>query len=867
MTDRTATAAGRRDRPRFRALRRNVRLLTTMLGDAIAESGGEDLLAEVEALRKATIAFRDSPTDARRRRVTSLVARLDPARAEHVIRAFTCYFQLVNLAEERHRIRILRQRSRSGRPVKDSIGALEVDPSICEDLRITPVLTAHPTEAKRRAVVEHIWRIGALLEQLEDLPLGASEEQEMRRRMREEIAGLWRTDPIRRHRPEPLDEVRAVLALFDQTIFTTLPAVYREMDRKLDPDGCGTRPPAFEPFLRWGTWVGGDRDGNPRVTAAITRAAMAIQSDHVLRGLEAAAQRIARTLSVSDRDVPPSEDLRRALDRDTEVLPAAARELARILPDAPHRRKLGLAAHRLAATRAGTRGAYEGPADLLRDLGVLQRSLDAGGAPRLAWGELQHLRWQVETFGFHLAAMEVRQHSSVLAAARAELATGTRRTARRSAETREVLATFGAIADIQARLGVAACERVIVSFTRSASDLAGVLELARLAVPASPPDVLPVPLLESRAELGQAARILNDWLAMPGARRLLERRGGELEVMVGYSDSAKEAGMLSANLELYAAQREMAGWARDRGVRLTVFHGRGGALGRGGGPASRAIEAEPPGSVSGRFKVTEQGEVAFARYGTAALARRHLEQLTSAVVRASAHGSSDDPADRFTGEIDAMSEASRTCYERLVRAEGFVEFFRRVTPIAQIGTLPIASRPVSRGMDGSTALEDLRAIPWVFAWGQSRVNLTGWYGLGTGLQAVASRRGGLSRLRAMARGWSFFATLLENAELSLAKADPAIADLYLERGDRPELAAAIRDELALTTELILSVSGHTRLLDAKPDLQRAIELRNPYVDALSFLQVRFLAEPQDSQTERLVQATISGVAAGLQNTG
>ena len=857
--------AGRRDAPRSEALRQNVRMLTTMLGDAIAESGGPALLGRVEALRKAAIAFRGRPTDPRRRRVTELVAALDLAGAEDVIRAFTCYFQLVNLAEERHRVRTLRSRSRSGRPVKDSIAALEVDQAALNDLLITPVLTAHPTEAKRRAVVEHLWRIGELLERLEDDALGASEEHEIHRRMREEIAGLWLTDPIRPHRPEPLDEVRAVLALFDQTIFTTLPMVYREMDRRIDADLCGARPPSFAPFLRWGTWVGGDRDGNPAVTAEVTRAAMAIQSDHVLRGLEAASRRIARTLSVSERDVPASRALRRALERDAQALPAVARELSRTLSDAPHRRKLGLSAHRLAATRTGDAGGYEGPASFLRDLDIVQRSLDVGGAPRLAWGELQHLRWQVETFGFHLASMEVRQHSSVLAAARAEI--GSPRSARPSAETREVLATFRAIADIQARSGVQACERVVVSFTRSAADLAGVLALARAAVPEAPPDVVPVALLESRAELANAASILDDWLSMPQGRRLSRRRGDELEVMVGYSDSAKEAGMLAANLELYAAQRAMSAWARGRGVRLTIFHGRGGALGRGGGPASRAIEAQPPGSVAGRFKVTEQGEVAFARYGTTALAARHLEQLTSAVVRASAHGPHADPADAFDREIEAMSEASRAHYERLVRADGFVEFFRRVTPIAQIGTLPIASRPIARGVDASTELDDLRAIPWVFAWGQSRVNLTGWYGLGAGLAAVTSHRGGLGRLRAMARDWPFFATLLENAELSLAKADPSIAALYLARGDRPDLVSAINDELARTTELVLTVSGHADLLDGKPDLQRAIEYRNPYVDALSFLQVRFLQGASTPKTERLVQATISGVAAGLQNTG
>ncbi len=838
-----------------------------MLGDAIAESGGEDLLADVEALRTATIAYRGHPTGPRLGRITRLVDGLDLRRAEDLIRAFTCYFQLVNLAEERHRVRTLRRRARSGRPVKDSIGALEVDPASISDLRIQPVLTAHPTEAKRRAVVEHLWRIGALMEQLEDPSPGVSEELELQRRMREEIAGLWRTDPIRPHRPEPLDEVRAVLALFDQTIFTTLPAVFREMELRLDPSGAGLGPPTFEPFLRWGTWVGGDRDGNPGVTADVTRAAVSIQSDHVLRGLEAASRRIARTLSVSDQDVPPSRALRRRLARTATTMPQVANELERKLSDAPHRRMLGLVAHRLAATRTEASNAYATPTELLNDIDVLQRSLAAGGAPRLAYGELQHLRWQVETFGFHLASMEVRQHSSVLASALAEITADGASGARPSAETREVLATFRAIADIQHRFGVESCDHFIVSFTRSADDLAGVLRLARLAVPEDPPEIVPVPLLESRKELAAAPEILAAWVTRPEARRLLRRRSGELEVMVGYSDSAKEAGMLAANLELYVAQRAMAAWARERGLRLTIFHGRGGALGRGGGPASAAITAQPPGSVGSRFKVTEQGEVAFARYGNPALARRHLEQITNAVVRASTHGPADDPADAFVDEIERISYASRAHYEALVREQGFVEFFRRVTPIAQIGTLPIASRPTSRGIDDMTGLEDLRAIPWVFAWGQSRINLTGWYGLGTGLAEVAHRRGGIGRLRAMARDWPFFSTLLDNAELSLAKADPTIARRYLARGGRADLTATILDEMARTTELVLSVTGHARLLDGRPDLQRAIEYRNPYVDALSFLQIRCLGERPTARTERLVQASISGVAAGLQNTG
>lgn len=870
-------------RPMPPELRRDVRLLTTTLGDAIAESGGPELLGDVEALRRATIALRGRATEARRRRVVELVGSLDGSRAEQVIRAFTCYFQLVNLAEERHRIRDLRARTHGQRPVEGSIAALGAlaTSGAFGDLRIRPVLTAHPTEAKRRAVVEHVWRIGDLLDRLDDTRLGEPESTEAMRRLREEIAGLWRTDPVRHHRPEPLDEVRAMLALFDQTIFTTLPLVYREVDRALDPERSGSRAPSFPAFLRWGTWVGGDRDGNPSVTAETTGAASAIATDHVLRGLEAATRRIARTLSVSDRDVPPSTALRRALVRDERALPGPARELARKLPDAPHRRSLGLAAHRLAATRARGRGAYAEPGEFIADLDVLQRSLDAGGAPALAWGELQHLRWQAETFGFHLAEMEVRQHAEVFDAALRELAPRAAGNARsldrlaranelspqeaRTSAGREVLATFRAIRDVQDRLGREACERVIVSFTRSASDLSGVFALARLANPSRPAEVQPVPLLESRHELATATDILAAWVALPGTRQLLRQRKRELQVMVGYSDSAKEAGVLAANLELYRAQRAMAAWARANDLRLTIFHGRGGALGRGGGPASRAILGQPPGSVDGRFTVTEQGEMAFARYGEPVLARRHLEQLTSAVVRASAAPSGPDPADRFEQEIALMANRSREVYETLVRAAGFVRFFRRVTPIAQISTLPIASRPVARGIGEADELDDLRAIPWVFAWGQSRVNLPGWFGLGTGLDAVAGERGGRATLRAMFRDWPFFTALIENAELSLAKADPAIAELYLARGERDDLAAAIRDEMARTTELVLEVAGHPELLDCRPELQRAVELRNPYVDALSFLQLRFL--DGRGRAERLVQATVNGVAAGLRNTG
>ena len=585
-------------------LRRDVRLLTTMLGEAIAESGGPSLLDDVEALRRAAIALRGRPTPARRRAVVELVASFDLARAEQVVRAFTCYFQLVNLAEERQRIRVLRGRSHGPRPLEGSVAALGplAEPAAFEDLLIRPVLTAHPTEAKRRAVVEHVWRIADQLDRVRDERMGEAETAESMRRLREEIGGLWRTDPVRQHRPEPLDEVRATLALFDQTIFTTLPLVYREVDRAIDPDRSGAREPAFGAFLRWGTWVGGDRDGNPSVTAETTAAATAIATDHVLRGLENAARRIARSLSVSDRDVPASPALRRALARDERTLPGAARELARKLPDAPHRRKLGLAAHRLAATRGrgrgalrrpvGVRGRSRGVAAIARRRRRAHPRLGRAAAPAVAGGDV---RIPSGRDGGAPTRRRLRRRP-----ARARPGRGRRRPRARparetamegaapaatSAESREVLATFRTIRDVQDRLGTSACERVIVSFTRTAADLAGVRALARLASPARPADVRPVPLLESRHELATAREILDAWIALPGTKQELRRRRRELQVMVGYSDSAE--GGRRARRRTSSSTARSDRWRR--GPRATTSGSRSstGAAGRSAAAAGR----------------------------------------------------------------------------------------------------------------------------------------------------------------------------------------------------------------------------------------------------------------------------------------
>jgi phosphoenolpyruvate carboxylase len=912
-------------------LRRDVRLLGRLLGKVLEEAGGPELLEDVERLRRATIALRAADGHRRQARaqVIELVAGFDLDRAELVARAFTVYFQLVNLAEEQHRVRTLRERRQHGGPVRESFGAAVAEvreaagddglADLLERLEVVPVLTAHPTEARRRAVVDALRRIAVELLRLDAPRLPGDDEATATRRLLEEITGLWRTAQLRRDRPSPLDEVRSVMAVFDATLFRLVPATYRALEQALAGEASGTGPPPFRPYLRWGSWVGGDRDGNPNVTAETTRAAMAIQADHVLRGLEAVTRRVAQALPVAATTTPPQRELLASLECDSVAFPGPAAAIATRWPDEPYLKKLLLAAERLAATRAAlVGGAQTGPRQtgglglsppdppgsgygdagaFLDDVRLVQSSLAAAGAARLAYGELQQLAWQAETFGFHLASLEVRQHAAVHAQALAELAPGAagdaaaldrlavdgwaEEPAEVSEPTREVLDTLRVMAELQARYGPEACRRYVVSFSRGAADLAAVRALGRLAVGEGSLELDVVPLFESRADLERACDVLDQYLELASAQAWLERRGRRLEVMLGYSDSAKDAGFLSANLALYRAQGDLAAWAAARGIDLVLFHGRGGALGRGGGPAGRAVRGQAPGSVAGRFKVTEQGEVIYARYGNLAIGHRHLEQVTNAVLGASTPGARATAAAaeaRYLPTAREMAAAAEAAWRGLVEREGFAEFFATVTPIKELGLLRIGSRPARREGDGAGAsgseLADLRAIPWVFAWSQNRCNLPGWFGLGTGLEVVAHRQGGLDRLREMYAEWPFFRSLIENAEMSLAKADPLVAESYLELGGRPDLVAVIREEFRRTRALVTGTTGAGRLLGHRPVLRQAVDLRNPYVDALSFLQVRFLTDLRNglsgeeaARAAGLVLLTVNGVAAGLQNTG
>ena len=907
MTTKLRSAAEEMPEP----LRRDVGLLGRLLGRVLEESGGADLLADVERLRRATIAQRKEPTEERRQGVLRVVDSFDLDRAESVARAFTVYFHLVNLAEERHRVRTLQDRGRSPGPVKESIEAAVSEireregQAVLEDLlgrlSVSPVMTAHPTEARRRSVVDALERIAELVSRLDDPRLTLTEEAGVHRRLMEEITILWRTQQLRPKRPSPLDEVRGTLAVFDSTLFFLVPELYRELDRALGPDDVGARPPRFRPWIRWGSWVGGDRDGNPAITADVTRAAMEVQADHVLRGLERATRRIARSLTAT-AETPTTPELLASIERDAALLPDATGIPNRI-PDQVHRHKLELAAERLVSTREGREGRYADADEFLGDLRLLQDSLSRAGAVRVAYGELQHLIWQVETFGFHLASLEVRQHSSVHARVLEEFMPGSSRDARLldllsaegwpekairmaaegrcSDEAAETLNTLRAMSDLQRRYGPEACRRYVVSFTRKAGDIVAVRALGALAVPKTPPALDVVPLLEEAQDLEGATLLLDDLLSLPGFAAWLEAGGRRVEVMLGYSDSTKEMGFLAANLALYRAQAALAQWARSQGISLTLFHGRGGALGRGGGPANRAILSQAAGSVACRFKVTEQGEVVFARYANREIARRHLEQVTHAVLIASTPSHEAEVAagqERWGGLARRMAEASEDAYHDLLEQPGFADFYASVAPVEEMERMHLGSRPAHRSE--KRELSSLRAIPWVFAWSQSRINLPGWYGLGTGLAAVAGEPDapdpeGRNSLRAMYADWPLFRTLLENAEMSLVKADLPIAELYLGLGDRPDLAERITQEYRRSVRLVLAVREQDRLLADHFVLRRAVELRNPYVDALSFLQVRLLErlrrgdlEPDlEARLGTIVLLTVNGVAAGLQNTG
>lgn len=873
-------------------MRAEVRLLGATLGRVLAEADGPQLFDDTETLRALTIEAVEHPDSDALERAEAFVATLDADRAHGVTRAFTVYFLLVNLAEERQRVRILRAR-RGTVPLEEqkptaTLGAavLALAREVGEEetrrrlgeLRFHPVLTAHPTEARRRAVSQALGRIGQTLDERDDERIGPMRLRESEDQLLTEIDVLWRTAQLRVVPPRPQDEVRTALRVVDGAFLPAVLETYRRVNDTLAD--AGYEDLQLEPFVRLGSWIGGDRDGNPYVTADTTREAAGMAADVALTRHAEATRELAHALTLSDKRARPSDELRALVAEVRTRSEEAYAEAAGTSPEETHHLALLLIARRLDATRLREADlAYGGPQDALADLAVVERSLVDAGAMRAARGRLRRMSDALRTFGFHLMELEVRQHSKVHTAALEWIRDPQGRESRPAppVDVEEVLSTFRAIAWARQRYGAASAGRYIISFTTSARDVEAVFALAREAGlgGGGTPEIDVVPLFETHEDLVNAPRILEELLELPDVRARLQAHDNRLEVMLGYSDSSKDVGPVAATIALADAQREITDFSRRTGVRVTMFHGRGGSLGRGGGPAHRAIMAQPAGSVDLRFKVTEQGEVINARYADPVIGARHIEQVASAALLSSAPSNEarEAAAEECFGELrTTLVEASRQRFRELIDADGFAPWFAQVTPQDEIGMLSLGSRPSKRGLSVES-LEDLRAIPWNFAWSQARINLTAWFGLGTACAAVGDE----DKLRAAYRDWPLFTTLIDNVEMSLAKADPRLARRYLALGDRPDLADLVLAEDELTRAWVCRITGEEHLLGGHRILQRAVQLRNPYVDALSLLQLRALRalrggrlegdRDTHDQAENLLLLTLKGVAAGLQNTG
>jgi phosphoenolpyruvate carboxylase len=894
-------------------LRDQVRHLGRILGDMLAELRGPAALELVERTRQAAVALREETLPGGREELARSIAGLRMDELSLLAEAFTDFFHLINTAEEHHRTRALRARDREGAPPLEGSLAAAVDElrgggagpaevqALLDRMLVMPVLTAHPTEARRRTVLDHLAEVAAALDALDDPRAGARDRAAADERLREVAAALLSTGLARTARPTPHDEVRSGLLFFEQTLFDAVPAIYRELERCLERawPGAGLRVP---PFLRFGTWIGGDRDGNPYVTADVTRSALerhravaltrhAVDVASLWRELSAARVPAARA-AMEELDASIRADRERVSEP-----PAATRALRE---DERWREKLRYIAARIDAARTRGEGAYPGPDAYLADLDLLDRTLAAAGLGRLARGRLADVRRRAEAFGFHLASLDLRQHSEVHERAvdeilaqggspgyakleddarvkllaellsRPALPAADRR--RLGPEASEVVETLEVAGRARRESGPQAVERYVVSFTASVSDLLEVLLLARCARLA-PDELRPVPLLEQIEDLAAAGPISERMLRIAPLRAAL---GGDLEVMLGYSDSGKQAGYVPSRVALHQAQLALARVADAEGVTLTIFHGRGGAVGRGGGPANRAIRAQPGAALRGRFRVTEQGETIATRYGRKEIARRDLEQMVSAVLVASLRRDPEAGAGAARareGVLERGAEAALEAYRRLTGdPDRLARYALAATPMAEVPELRFASRPASR--TATVSLASLRAIPWVFSWNQSRHGIPGWFGLGSALEAMIAEVGP-ERVRALYRDWPLLHGLVDDARLALTQTDLDVAAFYARLAEPADRAVfeLIREEHARTVNAILGVTGERSLMSPWPAVGQAAERRNPYVDVLSHAQVELLgrlrrAGPDEKERVRgALLVTVNGIAAGLQTVG
>ena len=884
------------------ALRRDIRRVTSLLGETLARVEGEHLLELVESVR----------AHAKSDRLEEL-PETDLATTTRLARAFTAYFHLANVTEQVHRSASIHPGGWVAQALARITEAGVSPEALAEELRhvtVHPVFTAHPTEVARRSTLDKLRRVAALLEE--------PESPRRTRRLAEAVELLWQTDEIRVEPPEPVDEARNGVYYLEGLASAAVPDVLEGLRDQLAE--LGVTVPVDSRPLRFGSWIGGDRDGNPNVTPVTTQEVLTLQAVHGLRLLQALVDRARRSLSVSERVSDVAPEVRERIDTLLPGLPEVEPRYRRLNAEEPYRLFLTCVHVRLRLTeRRVTAGArhqpgrdYRDDTELLDDLLLLHRSVLEHQGPLVAGGELERLVRTVAATGLTLATLDVREHADRHHHAVGQLLDRLRGApgeldvryadldpkARLDVLSRELAGrrplashplplddagtttadTFATIRRALDALGPRTIESYIVSMTRGADDVLAAVVLAREAglvdVRAGVARIGFVPLLETVEELERAEQIIGDLFADDSYRRLLAARGDVQEVMLGYSDSNKAGGIATSQWQIQQAQRRIRDVARRHGVRLTFFHGRGGSVGRGGGPTYEAIMALPSGTVDGEVKITEQGEVISDKYALPVLARNNLELMLAATIEASVLHRTDRrtpaQAELWDEAMDRVSDHAHARYRRLVEQPSLTEYFLASTPVDLLGALHIGSRPARRP-DSGGGLESLRAIPWVFGWTQSRQIVPGWYGVGSGLAAAGDQR---EALQEMYRSWPFFRTFLDNVSMTLVKTDLDIAARYVEA-----LAPAhvhhvlddLRAEHALTVEQVLAVTGDDALLDRDPVLRTTLEIRDNYLEPLHHLQIQLLARHRrgedDPQLERALLLTINGIAAGMRNTG
>ncbi|MBL0696603.1 phosphoenolpyruvate carboxylase [Comamonas sp. JC664] len=879
-------------------LRRDVRLLGRLLGEVLVEQEGQQLFDLEEEVRRLAIQRRRGPVAGRRAvaaELAEVLQRLPLEQAEPVLRAFSVYFQLVNLAEQHHRIRRARTHADAA-SAKPQRGSLESTLLLLKeagvpaqrvreamgDMQVILTLTAHPTQAVRRTLLEKLYRMAGLLEERDRCELTPREAATNLESLREEITLLWQTDELRRERPTVGDEVKNVLWYVEEVLAEELSLLPELLDWAFERAYGEPLGPVDSP-VRVHSWVGGDMDGNPLVTPDVFADTLRAHRARGLRRLIQDLERLGGRLSQSERHAKPSEELLRSVAQDAQELPEAERRHGPRTPGEPLRHKLRFmeerlhrALHYVTKQRAGEHipmpaGAYRTPEALLADLDVLARALEASKGTHAGLRDVRRMRQRVLALGLSLAELEVRAPAEDAVSAAASFDGGPEPTE----GGRRLLEVLSRLKEAQSESGEPACRTLILSMASTAEDVLAAFKCLKHAGlwdegrGCATVDV--VPLFEQLGALDSGPDVLRTLFANAEYRRHVDVRGGQ-EVMVGYSDSGKEVGLLAASAALYRAQVALTEVSREAGVPLRLFHGRGESVARGGGPAQEAILALPPGAVAGGYKATEQGEALDHKYARPELARRTLELILGGVLlhTLDAQPRPEAEAERtFRKAFDTLAETGRKAYRSLVWEDPrFLEFFTTATPVEEIASLPIGSRPSKRRAGG---LDTLRAIPWVFAWTQNRAILPGWFGVGSALEAFAKEEGGAALLKRMYREWPFFRAVIDNVTMVLAKSDMAIAGRYatLAPASTRALWRSIQQEHRRTRKQVKRLTGESKLLDNNPQLQRSISLRNPYVDPMSFLQVELLKRKRDGQAEvdRPLLLTLNGIAAGMRNTG